>query len=110
MSTARSLKVIKNNVNKNTDPKSLKFLPPYFKERAIFTKFFVHVTYGCGSELLWRHSGTFISGFVNDVIFASRRQAEAVRLTRAQTVDAWRVGIPVAGSGRSGLLLAVMAY
>jgi len=109
MSTARGLKVIKNNVNKNTDPKSLKFLPPYFKARPIFTKFFVHVTYGCGSVLLWRHSGTFISGFVNDVIFASRRQAEAVRLTRMQPW-AWRVGIPVAGSGRLGLLLAVTAY
>ena len=90
-----------------SDPKSLKFLPPYCKARPIFTKFFVHVTYGSGSVLLWRRSGTFISGFVNDVIFA--HQAEAVRLTRAQPW-AWCVGIPVAGSGRLGLLLAVMAY
>jgi len=38
-----------------------------------------------------------------------RRRAEAARLTRTQAW-AWRVGIPVAGSGRSGLLLAVRAY
>ena len=38
-----------------------------------------------------------------------RRQAESARLTRTQHW-AWRVGIPIAGSGRSGLLLAVRAY
>jgi len=77
--------------------------------------FFIHVTYGRGSILLWRRSDMLrISGFVDDVIFAHsaarrRRQTEAVRLARTQPW-AWRVGIPVAGSGRSGLLLAVRAY
>ena len=37
----------------------------------IFTKFFVHVSYGRGSVLLWRRSDMLrISGFVDDVIFA----------------------------------------
>ena len=83
--------------------------------RPISPIFFIHVTYGRGSVLLWRRSDMLrISGFVDDVIFAHsaarrRRQAEAVRLARTQPW-AWRVGIPVAGSGRSGLLLAVRAY
>ena len=73
---------------------------------------------GRGSVLLWRRSDTLrISGFIYDVMFAHklikaarrRRQAEAVTLTRTQPL-AWRVRIPVAGSGRSGLLLAVRAY
>jgi len=39
--------------------------------RPIFTKFFVHVTCGCGSILLWQCSDTLrISGFVDYVIFA----------------------------------------
>jgi len=39
--------------------------------RAIFTKLFVHVTYGRGSVLLWRHSDMLCtSGFMYDVIFA----------------------------------------
>ena len=76
-----------------------------------FRHFFVHVAYGRGSVLLWRRSDVLrISGFMDDVIFAHklrlldrrrRRQAEAVRLTHW----AWRVGIPVAGSGRSGYFL-----
>jgi len=38
--------------------------------RPIFTKYFVHVTYGRGSVLLWRHSDTLCtSGFMDDVIF-----------------------------------------
>jgi len=81
--------------------------------------FFVHVNYGRGSVLLWRRSDTLrtsISGFMDDVIFAHklqaeaarcRRQAEAVRLTQPW---AWRVGIPIACSVRSRLLLAVRAY
>jgi len=42
---------------------------------------------------------------------ASRRHrhAEAVRLIFA-ALGAWHVGIPVAGSGRSGLLLEARAY
>jgi len=70
---------------------------------------FVHVTYGRGSVIHWRRSDTLrISGVVDDVIFAHkltgcstrRRQAEAVRLTRTQSVK-----IPVAGSGPSGYFL-----
>ena len=41
--------------------------------RPIFTAFFVHVTYGRGSVLLWRRSDTLCtSGFMNDVIFAHK--------------------------------------
>jgi len=37
----------------------------------IFTKVFVHVTYGRGSVLLWRRTDTLCtSGFVDDVMFA----------------------------------------
>jgi len=37
--------------------------------RPIFTNFFVHVSYGGGSLLLWRRSDTlYTSGFVDDVI------------------------------------------
>jgi len=37
--------------------------------RPIFTNFFVHVSYGGGSVLLWRRSDTlYTSGFVDDVI------------------------------------------
>ena len=39
--------------------------------RPIFTKFFMHVTYGRGLVLLWRRSDTLrISGFVDDVVCA----------------------------------------
>jgi len=41
--------------------------------RPIFTKFFLHATYGRGLVLLWRRSGTLrFSGFVYDVIFAHK--------------------------------------
>jgi len=41
--------------------------------RPISTKFFVHVTYGRGSVLLWRRSDKVrISGFIDDVIFAHK--------------------------------------
>jgi len=41
--------------------------------RLVFTKFFVHVAYGCGSVLLWRHSDTLCnSGFMDDVMFAHK--------------------------------------
>ena len=41
--------------------------------RPIFTNFFVHVTYGRGSVLLWRRSDKVrISGFIDDVIFAHK--------------------------------------
>ena len=39
---------------------------------SIFTKFFVHVSYGRGS-VLWRHSDTLrIAGFMDDIIFAHK--------------------------------------
>jgi len=42
----------------------------------IFTKFYVHITYGCGSVLLWQSSDKLIklhiSSFMDDVIFAHK--------------------------------------
>jgi len=41
--------------------------------RPIFTNFFVHVTCGRGSVLLWRRSDTLrISSFIDDIIFAHK--------------------------------------
>ena len=41
--------------------------------RPIFTKFFVHVTYGSGSVLFWWRSDMLCtSGFMDDVIFAHK--------------------------------------
>jgi len=41
--------------------------------RPIFTKFFMRVTYGRGSVLLWWRSDRLrISGFTDDVIFAHK--------------------------------------
>jgi len=41
--------------------------------RPMFTKFFVLVTYGRGSVLLWRRSDMLCtSGFMDDVIFARK--------------------------------------
>ena len=38
--------------------------------RQIFTKVFMHVTYGRGSVLLWRRSDTLSTfGFIDDVVF-----------------------------------------
>jgi len=40
----------------------------YRSTRPIFTNFFVHVTYGRGSVLLWRRCDTLCtSGFMDDV-------------------------------------------
>jgi len=50
--------------------------------------------------VLWMTSYLYIS----ELAVRRRRQAEAVGLTYAWD---WRVGIPVAGSGRSRLLLEV---
>ena len=76
----------------------------------------MHVTYGRGSVLLWRPNDTLpISGFRDDVISAISYGcstsppgwgSEAHTHTQA---SAWRVGIPVAGSGHSGLFLALKA-
>jgi len=41
--------------------------------RPIFTNFFWHVAYGCGSILIWRHSDTLCtSSFIDGVIFAPK--------------------------------------
>jgi len=72
----------------------------------MFTKFFMHVTYGRGSVLLWRRCDTLCtSGFVDDVILVHKpRQLNvAAQLIEAQPTCSlglgykWRVGIPVAG-------------
>ena len=43
--------------------------------RPIFTKYFVHATYGRDSVLLWRHIDALCtSGFMDDVIFAHKPQ------------------------------------
>jgi len=64
----------------------------------IFTNFFVLVTYGRGSVLVWRRSDTLCtSGFMDDV-----KAAQRVRLVEAQPTcslglgNKRRVGIPVA--------------
>jgi len=45
--------------------------PIFRTTRPIFTKFFVHVTYGRGSVLICQRSDTLCtSGFMDDVIFA----------------------------------------
>jgi len=73
-------------------------------------QFFLHVTYGRGSVLLWRRCDyvfpvLWMTSYLHIRYLAARRrrQAEAVRLTRTHP-RAWRLGIPVPGSGRSGLL------
>ena len=41
--------------------------------RSISTNFFVHVTYGRGSVLVWRRSDMLCtSGFIDDVMFAHK--------------------------------------
>jgi len=48
--------------------------------RPIFTKVFVHVTYGCGSVLLWRRSDVLVicsdmlctSGYMDYAMFAHK--------------------------------------
>ena len=57
------------------------------KIRLIFTKFFVRVTYGCGSVLLWRPCDTlYTSGFMDDVVLAHkpRQLSVATQLMEAQ--------------------------
>ena len=84
----------------------------------MFTKFLVHVTSDRGSVLPWRRNDVLrklISGFVDDVMLAHKLTGCSTSPpgwgSEAQTQPwAWRVGIPVAGSGRSVPLLAVSAY
>ena len=84
--------------------------------RPIFTNFFVRVTYGRGSVLLWRRSDMLRTlGFTDDqpcrydcghiCKAAGRRRTAEAQLTRSLRLGyKRRVGIPVAGTG---LLLAV---
>jgi len=95
--------------------------------RVIFTKFYVHVTYGCGSVLLWRRSN-MVYNIPYYYVFRDILPVLWMTLylhiswgcstsppgwdSEAHNTQpwAWRVGIPVAGSRRSGLLLAIRAY
>ena len=55
-------------------------------------QFFVHVTYGRGSVLLWRRCDTLCtSGFMDDVILAHkpRELNEAAQLMEAQPTQPW---------------------
>jgi len=78
----------------------------------------VHVTYGRGSVLLGRRSGTLrTSGFMDDVIFARKLRLLDVAATLRQRGSHAVLGLArrnsrcsLAGSGRSGLLLAVTVY
>jgi len=80
-----------------------------------YTKIFVHATYGRGSVLIWWRSDMLrASSFMDDVISAHkpiparrRRTAEAQLTLSPGLGYKQRVGIPVAGNGRTGLLLAV---
>ena len=66
----------------------------------IFPKFFVLVTYGCGSVLLWRHCDKLCtSGFMDAVILTHKpRQLNvATQLMEAQPTCKQRIGIPVLG-------------
>jgi len=78
----------------------------------MFMQFFVHVTYDRGSA---PSGGVVIIRFMGDIL---AHKMKLLKVAARQTSEAqtqpwpWRVGlvIPVAGSGRSGLLLAVEAY
>ena len=72
----------------------------------MFTKFFMHVTYGRGSVLLWRRCDTLCtSGFVDDVILVHKSWQFNVAAQLIEAQPTWslglgykrHVGIPVAG-------------
>ena len=50
--------------------------------RPIVTKFFVHVTYGCGLVLLWRHGDML--RFMDDYIFAHKLRLLDITATLRQ--------------------------
>ena len=77
----------------------------------IFTKFFVHVTYGHALVLLWQHSDTlYTSGFVDDVIFAYKPSLLDVATQLKHSAHAGSLGLgyklcavmPVAGQRTHG--------
>jgi len=78
-------------------------------------KCFVHITYRRGSVLLWHRSDILhSSGFMDDVISAHKPRlldiAAQLRRSSKRSLGLGykrRVGIPVAGNGHTGLLLAV---
>jgi len=82
--------------------------------RPIFTKFFVHVTY---TALARSPTGGVVISYVFPVLWMTSYFARGCSTSppglgseaHAQPWS-WCVGIPVAGSGRSRLLLAVRAY
>ena len=79
-------------------------------------QFFVHVTYGRGSVLLWRHSDTLCtSGFMDDVIFAHKpRLLDVRRPAEAQCTRSLVLGyklctvMPVAGQRTHGTTFRVL--
>jgi len=59
--------------------------PRFGTTRPIVTKFFVHVTYGCGLVLLWQHGDMLrISGFMDDYIFAHKLRLLDITATLRQ--------------------------
>ena len=78
-------------------------------DRTPTSPIFMHVNCGRGSVLLWRRGDMLCtSGFMDDVVFASTSPPGWGSEAHTQ-LWARRVGMPVAGSGRSGLFLAVRA-
>jgi len=80
----------------------------------IFTNFFVHVTYGRGSVLLWRRSDTLCTfGFMDDVIFEHKPRYQRRRPAEAHCTRSLGLGyklctvIPVAGQRTHGTTSAL---
>ena len=81
--------------------------------------FFIHATYGRGSVLLWRYVVWYVAHFRGFWYYGWRHYlhisynwlvdvAAYMQLTRSPALGyKRRVGIPVAGNGRTGLLLVV---
>jgi len=77
--------------------------------RLIFNNFFVHVTHGCGSVVLWQCSDTLCtSGFMDDVIFAHKPRLLDVAAQLKQCTHCLGLGyklcaiIPIAGQWMLG--------
>ena len=77
----------------------------------IFTKFFVRVTYGCSSVLLWQCIDTLCtSSFMDDIIFAQKPRLLDIAAQLVQCTCSLGLGcklcavIPVVGKRCTGLL------
>jgi len=77
--------------------------------RLIFNNFFVHVTHGCGSVVLWQCSDSLCtSGFMDDVIFAHKPRLLDVAAQLKQCTHCLGLGyklcaiIPIAGQWMLG--------